>query len=390
MLQYRQRAWAEISLDALAHNVQAIQEQLAKSTQFCAVVKADAYGHGEEFICKSLYDMGIRFYAVASIEEAVSVRKWCPDGEILILGYTSPECAPVLIEQNIIQAVVSVEHAQELAGFTPSGGKVRCHIKLDTGMGRIGIQTKDELSCMLELHEILTFGDLQIEGLFTHFAVADEDSPEHQQYTKHQEEALFRTAEKLRQEGIMLKHVHCMNSAGICYHNQPESTLARAGIILYGLHPNASLSVPIELQPVLSFRSRISHIKTVQPGDCISYGRTYTASESRKIASVTVGYADGYSRLLSNRGEVLVHGVRCQITGRVCMDQLMIDITDVPEAEVGSVVTLIGSDGNDCITADDLASIYGTIGYEVVCGISKRIPRIFMQNHQIIHEDSLI
>lgn len=389
MLQYRQRAWAEISLDALAHNVQAIQETLAPSTEFCAVVKADAYGHGEEYICKMLHEIGIRFYAVSSIEEALRVRKWCPDAEILILGYTSPECAPLLADQNILQAVVSVEYAKSLSSCAVPGRTVRCHIKLDTGMGRIGIRTHDE-SCLHELHEILSLPGLQIEGLFTHFAAADEDAPEHRQYTQNQENAIFHTVDLLAQEGISFRHVHCMNSAAVCYHPQPKSTLARAGIILYGLKPNALLPIPLDLQPVLSFRSRISHIKTVQPGDCISYGRTYTAHEPRKIAAVTVGYADGYSRLLSNRGEVLVHGVRCKITGRVCMDQMMIDISDVPEAAVGSVVTLIGTDGNDTITADDLAQIYGTIGYEVVCGISKRIPRIFMQNHQVIHEDSLI
>ena len=390
MMQYRQRAWAEISLDALAHNVRVIQEKLADTTEYCAVVKADAYGHGEEYVCKKLYEMGIRFYAVSSFEEAVRVRKWCPEGEILILGYTSPECAPMLAEYNIIQAIVSAEYAAALASCALPASTVRCHIKLDTGMGRIGIRTQDEAVCLHELHEIVSLPGLQVEGLFTHFAVADEDSPEHLEYTQKQEEAIFRTAEKLKESGISLKHVHCMNSASVCYHNQPKSTLARAGIIMYGLKPNAALAVPLELEPVLSFRTRISHIKEVHAGDCISYGRTYRAGETRRIATVTIGYADGYSRLLSNQGEVLVNGIRCRITGRVCMDQTMIDITDVPDAAIGSVVTLIGKDGNDCITADDLAGIYGTIGYEVVCGISKRIPRIFMQDGKVIHEDSLI
>ncbi len=390
MLQYRQRAWAEISLDALAHNVRIIQEKLAPGTEYCAVVKADAYGHGEEFVCKKLYELGIRFYAVSSFEEAVRVRRWCPEGEILILGYTAPECAPLLAELNIIQAIVSAEYARSLSGCAQPGRTVRCHVKLDTGMGRIGIRTQNEQNCLEELHEIFSLPGLQPEGLFTHFAVADEESPEHLEYTRKQEEAIFRTAEKLKASGISLRHVHCMNSAAVCYHNQPKSTLARAGIIMYGLKPNAALAVPLDLKPVLSFRTRISHMKEVHPGDCISYGRTYRAESVRRIATVTVGYADGYSRLLSNRGEVLVSGTRCRITGRVCMDQMMIDVTDVPHAAVGSVVTLIGTDGDDCITADELAGIYGTIGYEVVCGISKRIPRIFMQDGKIVHEDSLI
>ena len=390
MIQYRQRAWAEISLDALVHNVRVIQSQLSEQTQYCAVVKADAYGHGEEFVCRTLYESGIRFYAVSSLEEAVRVRKWCPEGEILILGYTAPECAPILAEQNILQAIVSVEYARNLSNCAQPGQIVRCHIKLDTGMGRIGVRTGDETACMQELQEIVSLKGLQAEGLFTHFAAADEDDPDNIQYTQMQEQAIFAIAEKLRKQGVPLRHVHCMNSAAICYRNQPKSTLARAGIIMYGLKPNASLPIPLDLQPVLSFRTRISHIKTVRTGDCISYGRTYQAKEPRRIATVTIGYADGYSRLLSNRGEVLVNGVRCPIVGRVCMDQTMIDITEVPHPVVGTVVTLIGQDGDDCITADELAGIYGTIGYEVVCGISKRVPRIFMQNHKMIHQDSLI
>lgn len=390
MLQYRQRAWAEISLDALAHNVEAIQSKLERTTEYCAVVKADAYGHGEEHVCQKLYELGIRFYAVSSFEEAVRVRKWCPEGEILILGYTSPECAPMLAEQNIIQAVVSLEYAKALAKAAKDGFPVRCHVALDTGMGRIGLKASEKEACMQQLKEISALTGLKLEGLFTHFAVADEDDEENISYTVKQQTEFFSTAEAFQTEIASLKHVHCMNSAAILYRNTPESTLARAGIIMYGLKPNANLAVPLDLKPVLSLKSRISHIKEVHAGDCISYGRTYQAKETRKIATVTIGYADGYSRLLSNKGEVLVNGVRCRITGRVCMDQTMIDVTDVPDVKVGAVVTLIGSDGQEQITADEVASVYGTIGYEVVCDISKRIPRIFIQDGTIIHKDSLI
>ncbi|MBQ7012574.1 MAG: alanine racemase [Oscillospiraceae bacterium] len=389
-MQYRQRAWAEISLDALSHNVQSIQAVLSGSTQFCAVVKADAYGHGEEFICRKLHDIGVRFYAVSSFEEAVRVRKWCPEGEILILGYTSPECAPMLAEHNILQAVVSGEYAAALSAQALPGKPVRCHIKLDTGMGRIGVPARDTARCLSEVETILSLQGLTIEGLFTHFAVADEETPEHVDYTNRQEAALFDTYKALEARGIRLPHVHCMNSAAICYRNNPESTLARAGIIMYGLMPNAALSMPLDLQPVLELRSRISHIKTVDAGTCISYGRTYVAEHTQKIATVTIGYADGYSRLLSGKGEVLVCGVRCPVVGRICMDQLMIDIGAVPDAQVGTVVTLIGRDGSDCITADEVAGKYGTIGYEVVCGISKRVPRIFRDRGVLVHEDSLV
>ncbi len=389
-MQYRQRAWAEISLDALCHNMTVIRQHLAPSTELCAVVKADAYGHGEEFICRRLYEADVRFFAVSSFEEAVRVRKWAPEAEILILGYTSPECAPMLAEQNILQAVVSPEYAEALSRCTAGGLPVRCHIKLDTGMGRIGVCTEHPDEALQQIRQILGQPGLCVEGIFTHFAVADEEDPDNVRYTDAQESAIFDIAEALRQSGTALRHVHCMNSAAICYRNQPKSTLARAGIILYGLCPNAALPMPLSLQPVLSLRSRISHIKTVAPGTCISYGRTYRAQREQKIATVTIGYADGYSRLLSGKGEVLVQGVRCPIVGRICMDQLMIDIGEVPDARIGTKVTLIGADGGDCITADEVAGIYGTIGYEVVCGISKRVPRIFMNDSRIIHEDHLI
>jgi len=392
-MQYRERVWAEISLDALSQNVKHIQEQIAQADldiEYCAVVKADAYGHGEEFVCGHLYEMGIRFYAVSSFEEALRVRKWCPEGEILILGYTAPECAPMLAEHNIIQTIVSVEYAKELAKFAEVGFPVRCHIALDTGMGRIGLETSQKEHCIQRLKEISGLSGLNVEGLFTHFAVADENDNDNIAYTIKQETEFFDMAETFETEIAPLKQVHCMNSAAILYRNQLPSTLARAGIIMYGLKPNANLEVPIPLTPVLSLRSRISHIKTVPEGTCISYGRTYTTPDTQKIATVTIGYADGYSRQLSNRGEVIVKGVRCPIVGRICMDQMMIDVSNVPEVQTGDIVTLIGTDGNETITADDIAGICGTIGYEITCNISKRVPRIFLKNGRQIHEDSLL
>ncbi len=389
-MQYRQRAWAVISLDALSRNVSEIRSRLGADTQYCAVVKADAYGHGEEHICRKLHEIGVRFFAVSSFEEAVRVRKWCPDSEILILGYTSPECASALAELNILQAVVSGDYAAALGACASAQRPVRCHIKLDTGMGRIGVRTDDRAACLAEIDSILGQENLRTEGLFTHFAAADEDDEDNIAYTNRQEAALFEIYDALCAKGICLPHVHCMNSAAICYRNQPRSTLARAGIIMYGLQPNAALEMPLALEPVLSLYSRISHIKTVEEGTCISYGRTFRAEKAQRIATVTIGYADGYSRLLSGRGEVLVNGVRCPVTGRICMDQLMIDVSAVPDAKIGSVVTLIGRDGDHCITADEAAGLYGTIGYEVVCGISKRVPRIFTDDGRIVHEDSLV
>ncbi len=377
MKPYLKRAWAEVSLAALKNNVSVIKSLNSSETEIMAVVKADAYGHGDEHIIKCLAnDCGIVYFAVSNLDEAITVRNFCPEAEILILGYTPPEYAHEISMYNIIQGVVSTEYAESLAKNTPE--PIRCHIKIDTGMGRIGLRCDSPQECAAEIAEIMKINKIQVEGIYTHFAVADSDSADNIAYTDRQEQFIIRTYSALENLGIKLPHVHFMNSAATCYRNSPKSTLSRAGIILYGLHPDISLDIPSDLKPVMELKAVISQVKTVESGTCISYGRTFTSDREMRVATVTIGYADGYSRLLSSKGEILVHGKRCKIIGRVCMDQLMIDVSDVPEAESGDIVTLIGRDGDDIITADELAAIYGTIGYEVVCGISKRVPRIYI------------
>ena len=369
------RAWAEISLDALGYNIEAVREVLPENTELMAVVKANAYGHGDEAVCRKLWDIGVKWFAVSNLEEALSVRSICPDAEIFILGYTPPECAKDITKHNIIQGIVSIEYAEELCRYACA--PVRCHIKLDTGMGRIGFRSKDAAKCTEELLPLFNMEKLCIEGMYTHFAAADSPEEEDILYTQQQQERLFEVYDRLSALGHKLPHVHCMNSAASVYRPDKRCTLARVGIVMYGLCPNYPVPVPIDLKPVMTFKSVISQVKNVLPGDSISYGRTYTAESERKIATVTVGYADGYARLLSGKGKVLVHGTACPIVGRVCMDQMMLDVTDVPsEVQSGDEVTLFG----DCdITADWLASLYGTIGYEIICGISKRVPRIVVE-----------
>lgn len=377
MKPYLKRAWAEISLAQLRKNVDIIKNLNAPETEIMAVVKADAYGHGDEHIIKCLAnDCGIRYFAVSNLDEAIAVRKFCTDAEILILGYTPPEYAHEISAYNIIQGVVSMKYAQELSKNTPN--PIRCHIKIDTGMGRIGLRYNSTKECADEIAKIMQTDKISVEGIYTHFAVADSDAPDNIVYTDKQEKFILDTYDELVSMGINLPHIHFMNSAATCYRNSNRSTLSRAGIILYGLHPDISLDIPDGLAPVMELKAVISQVKTVGAGTCISYGRTFSAENEMRVATVTIGYADGYSRLLSSKGKILVHGKRCKIIGRVCMDQLMIDVSDVPQAESGDIVTLIGRDGDDIITADELASIYGTIGYEVVCGISKRVPRIYV------------
>ena len=377
MKPYLKRAWAEISLPKLRNNVEIIRSLNSEGTEIMAVVKADAYGHGDEHIVRCLAEQcGIRYFAVSNLDEAIAVRGFAPKAEILILGYTPPEYAHEIAMYDIIQGVVSTEYALELV--KNSNEPIRCHIKIDTGMGRIGLKHDTPEHCADEIEAMMKINRLSVEGIYTHFAVADSDDPDNIAYTDRQEKFITGTYDVLVSRGIKLRHLHFMNSAATCYRNSPRSTLSRAGIILYGLHPDVSLDIPQGLEPLMELKAVISHVKTVKKGDCISYGRTFVADREMRIATVTIGYADGYSRLLSSKGEILVHGRRCKIVGRVCMDQLMMDVSDVPEAKSGDIVTLIGTDGNDRITADDLAQIYGTIGYEVVCGISKRVPRIYI------------
>ncbi|SEH67756.1 alanine racemase [Ruminococcus flavefaciens] len=378
MKPYLKRAWAEISLPKLRKNVEIIRSLNSAGTEIMAVVKADAYGHGDEHIVRCLAEQcGIKYFAVSNLDEAIAVRKFAPDADILILGYTPPEYAHEIASYNIIQGVVSTEYAQELVKNTPA--PIRCHIKIDTGMGRIGLKHDTPEACAAEIEAMMKIDKLSVEGIYTHFAVADSDDPDNIAYTDKQEKFITDTYDVLVSHGIKLKHLHFMNSAATCYRNSSRSTLSRAGIILYGLHPDVSLDIPDGLEPLMELKAVISHVKTVNVGDCISYGRTFVADHEMRIATVTIGYADGYSRLLSSKGEMLVHGKRCKIVGRVCMDQLMIDVSDVPEAKSGDIVILIGEENGERITADDLAQIYGTIGYEVVCGISKRVPRIYIE-----------
>ena len=379
MKPYLKRAWAEINLSALEDNIKAIKAMLYGGTNIMGVIKADAYGHGEDVILRKLWDCGVKDFAVSNLDEAVSVRKHCPSSEILILGYTPPEYAKELEYNNIIQGVVSLDYARELSANAIE--KVRCHIKIDTGMGRIGLKYPTPELCADEAEKIIATDKICVEGIYTHFAVADApDDEESCSYTDAQADFIIKTGQTLSERGHKLRHLHFLNSAGICYHNNPASTLARAGIIMYGLYPNYPAALPIKLRPVMALKAVISHVKTVNSGDTISYGRTYTAKGGERIATVTVGYADGYSRLLSGKACVLVRGVRCPVVGRICMDQLMLDVSAVPDAKPGEIVTLIGRDGNEEITADQLASLYNTIGYEVICGISKRVPRIYIED----------
>ena len=372
------RAWAEISLSRLRRNVEKCRSILPDGVEMTCVVKANCYGHGIENIIPCLeLDCGINWFAVSNLVEAIELRDLGVTGEILILGYTPPKNAPELIEYDIIQTITELTYAEELSKECPIGEKVRCHIAVDTGMTRIGLRGDTKSLCD-DAEKIVRLPSLSVEGLFTHLSAADSDSPDDIAYTNMQIEKLIEIKQELNRRLIIIEHLHFLNSAGAAYHPDPRGDLARFGIMLFGLSPNAELKLPVELEPVMELKAAVSQVKTVEAEIDVSYGRTYTTEKETVVAVVTIGYADGYPRLLSGKAEVLIKGRRAKVIGRICMDQLMIDVTDIDGVREGDVVTLFGTDGGDRITADELAGMIGTIGYEIVCGISPRVPRVIV------------
>ena len=363
------RTWAEISVSALVHNFKTIKES-AKNCSLMAVVKADAYGHGTEIVIPALLNAGADCFAVSNIDEAEDLRKLGVTHPILILGYTPPEAASRLAESDIIQTVYDKEFAEKLSFYAKNAGvTVRAHIKLDTGMGRIGFNCRtDELSGLNDALYCLSLDGISYEGIFTHFSSADTS----EEYTKGQYERFVKASKILKEKCEDIKLIHCCNSAGLLLHHDKHSSLCRPGVILYGLSPDKDMNYSEELIPVMTLKSVVSMVKTVEKDTFISYGRTFKSSEKMKIATVSVGYADGYPRALSNKGEVIINGVKAKIVGRVCMDQITVDVSHIENVQIGDEVTLFGKE----LSVDSLAEKVDTINYEIVCGISKRVPRI--------------
>lgn len=370
------RVRAEISLSAAKRNLETLTGLLDPNrTKPACVIKADGYGHGDVRLMELYQSMGVDFFCVSNLAEALKLRRGGCGGDVLILSWSDPADADILAENDIIGTAVSVTNAEEIS--RRASKPVRIHIKIDTGMRRVGLSADDAEKCAAEAAKIAAMKNIRAEGIFTHFAAADNTAEENIRFTEEQKRRFFAVSDALERLGVRLIHRHCLNSAGAALHYDSRSTLARFGIVLYGLKPDRALDLPISLEPVMRLRSVVSHIKTVHKGDTVSYGRTYTAEDDRIIATVPCGYADGYPRLLSGRGEVIINGKRARIAGRVCMDQTMIDVTELGNISVGDEVTLIGRDGGEIVTADDIAELCGTIGYEIVCGISGRVPRVY-------------
>ncbi len=378
------RTWAEIDLDAAAKNLAAVRSRISPKAKLCCVVKADGYGHGAVPVARVFEESGADWFAVSNVFEALELREGGVTKPILILGYTPPEAAAALAENNISQCVYSSEYARALSqNAQASGVTVKMHVKIDTGMSRLGFYFQDinrDTAVLEELLAVCALPGLSPEGIFTHFAVAD-SGPAGTMATMRQFGCFKELVETLTRAGVEFPIRHCANSGAALDYPMCHMDMVRAGIVLYGLSPSDEVAHPEPaLVPVMRLKTVVAHVKEIEAGSAVSYGRTFTAREKMRVATVPVGYADGYPRALSDRADVLIRGTRCRVIGRICMDQCMVDVTHLPEARMGDTVTLIGRDGAEEVTAAELAEKAGTIPYEIVCGISKRVPRIDVQS----------
>lgn len=363
---------ASVDLTALAQNVAHVR-RLAKQADVLAVVKANAYGHGAVEITCALQQLAIHRFGVATVDEGIALRDSGIHDAILVMGATVPAQFTELVAHRLTPVLYRAELVASFAAQIPSSASpYPVHLKIDTGMGRLGLPPQD-LPQLLDQPAFRT--GLRLEGLMTHLADADNDETEH---TESQLARFQSTLERLRQRGLTVPLVHAANSAAIIRYPASLHSLVRPGIMLYGYHTLSRDTAAPDLQPILTWKTCIAHLHRIQPGESVSYNRTFIASRPSRIAVLPIGYADGYNRLLSNRGSVLIGGRRRPVVGRVCMDMTMVDVTDAQGVQVGDEAILIGRQGTDRITAADLASWQQTIPYEILCAIGTRVPRRYL------------
>ena len=369
------RIYARINMDNLRFNICKMKSMLKPNMKILAVVKADAYGHGAVGVSLRIRDLA-DYYGVATIDEAVELRRAGITEPILIIGYTDSDDFGKLIEYDITQTVYDVQECEKLSRVAlDANTKIKVHLKVDTGMGRIGFSADD--NGVNEALKLKTMEGLEIEGIFTHYAKADEYD---KAYSHSQKEKFLRFIEAMETGGVTFAIKHIDNSAGTMEMDDNEFDMVRLGIVTYGLYPSEEVDKSVDIKPVMSLISHISHVKTVDSGTSISYGGTYVTENTRRIATVTVGYADGYPRAQSNLGRVIVRGQYAPIVGRVCMDQMMIDVTDIPEVSVKDEVILIGGTNDKYISVEEVAQYANSFNYELVCHIGRRVPHVY-------HED---
>ena len=392
-MQIRHRAWAQIDLDAIANNVKEIRRIIGASPKILASVKADAYGHGFFEVTKTLIENGVEILGVAFTDEALQLRQAGFDCPVMILGHTHSNDCEILLENNITPTVFSTEFAENLSKTAIKLNKTaKIHIKIDTGMGRIGFIFNDHLDTQTKtINHILSIANLpniEIEGIFTHFARADEVD---RSFTELQFSRFMSLIEQLESHGLNIPIKHTANSAALIDFPETHLDMVRPGIAIYGCSPSVDVDKDdhdknkINLAPAMQFKTRISNLKWLEKDEPVSYGGTFITSDKTKVATLPIGYADGYSRLLSNRGFVLANDKKVRIIGKICMDQCMIDATSVNNISIDDEVILFGRNLNSEIPVEEVANLCGTISYEILCNIGKRVPRIYTQNGKFVN-----
>ena len=374
------RVYAEINLDAIVKNVDNLMALTKENTGALAVVKADGYGHGDVAVAKAVAQK-VTGYAVATLDEAVNLRENGVKKPILVLGYVDPYEFDILVSHEITATVFDVETAQLLADAARVQKKqAHCHIKVDTGMRRIGLEPDENGIAIVK--QITALQELSADGIFTHFAASDETD---KTSAEHQFKLFTDFTGRLEKEGIHFTYRHCANSAAVIDMPQVDLDMVRLGIAMYGMYPSDEVKKEkVELFPALDLKSHVTMVKEIPAGEKVSYGGTFTTTRTTKLATVSVGYGDGYPRALSSKGYVLVRGQKAPIVGRVCMDQMMVDVTDIENVTRADIVTLIGKDGDAEITVEEIAALAGTFNYEFVCDLGKRIPRSYYLNGEYI------
>lgn len=374
------RVYADIDLDIISDNVDALMKLTPEGTGAVAVVKADGYGHGDVAVAKAVYSK-VCMYAVATLDEAVNLRENGIDKPILILGFVNVDEYETLVKNQVTATVFDYETAAELDEVAGRlGMKALCHIKVDTGMRRIGLEPDN--SGLEVVKNIKRLDNLDVQGIFTHFATSDEAD---KTKSERQLSKFNSFVDMLKADGITFKYVHCANSAAVIDMPDTYKDMVRLGIAMYGMYPSTEVNMEkVHLRPALKLMSHVTYVKEVPKGEEVSYGGTFVTKRPSVIATVAVGYGDGYPRALSSKGYVLINGKKAPIIGRVCMDQMMVDVTDIEGVGRDSLVTLIGCDGDEEITVEELAELSGTFNYEFVCNLNKRIPRNYYKSGRYI------
>ncbi len=387
MLEFLRRTWAQINLDAIDNNINQIRSVMSPGAKLCATVKADCYGHGYAYTAQEMSAAGADWFAVSNLAEALQLRRVGITKPVLILGYTPPEKAKELVFNDISQSVYSPEYAEALSfNAALSGVKVNAHIKIDTGMSRIGLRYHDSVDDYENAEaaaRICSLPGIRPEGIFTHFSSAD--CADGEVFTRIQYELFLNMISRLKARGIEFEYRHCSNSAAILQYPEMNLDMVRAGIILYGVYPSKAVPHNIKLLPVMELKAVVSMVKELPAGTPVSYGRTFTSEHDMTVATVPIGYADGYPRRLSNnKMAMLVNGKRANVLGNVCMDQTMIDVTGIDGVKEGRQITVFGTDNGAFIGVDEIAEKAGLINYEVLCSLSRRVPRVYIKNNEII------